>query len=98
MITILSLFIVCAVLAFLIETAKTDQNRNTFIFICLTILTFVSGTRLVGGMDFPTYEGLYYNTPTFPEVLNPELRNNRYEIGYIYISSHKDTSHRTPES
>ncbi len=87
MITILSLFIVCAVLAFLIETAKTDQNRNTFIFICLTILTFVSGTRLVGGMDFPTYEGLYYNTPTFPEVLNPELRNNRYEIGYIYISS-----------
>lgn len=87
MLIILSLFIVCALFAYAIETAPNDRQRNQLIIICLVLLTFVSGTRLVGGLDFATYEGHYRNLPTFPDVLNPALRNANYEIGYTYIAS-----------
>ena len=87
MILILSLFIVCAIFAYFIETTRSESSRNQLIFICFSILTLVSGTRLVGGMDYPTYENLYNHTPTFPDILNPELRNDFYEIGYLYITA-----------
>lgn len=87
MIIILSLFIVCAVFAYFIETSHNDKQRNILTIACLILLTFVSGTRLVGGLDFPTYEGHYNNLPTFPEVFNPDARNNNYEVGYTYIAS-----------
>ena len=87
MIVILSLFIICALFAYSIETTANISQRNNLTVICLLILTVVSGTRLVGGLDFLTYEGHYHYLPTFPDVLNPALRNNNYEIGYTYIAS-----------
>ncbi len=87
MVIILPLFIICALFAYGIETSESEKSRNQLTILCLTILTFVSGTRLVGGLDFLTYESHYYNLPTFPDVLNPGLRNNNYEIGYTYIAS-----------
>ncbi len=81
------IFVVCALFAYSIETSQNEQQRNKLTVICLIILTVVSGTRLVGGLDFPTYERHYYYLPTFPDVLNPVLRNNNYEIGYTYIAS-----------
>jgi len=87
MLLILALFVVCALFAYSIETSQNEQQRNRLTIICLVLLTLVSGTRLCGGLDFPTYEGHYYYLPTFPDVLNPVLRNNNYEIGYTYIAS-----------
>ena len=87
MFIILSLFIICVLFAYGIETSESEEQRSRLTIICLIYLTFVSGTRLVGGMDFPTYAGLYNHLPTFPDVLNPDLRNNNYEIGYTYIAS-----------
>lgn len=87
MIIILSLFVVCTGFAYLIETVKKPGQRRILILLCLLMLTIVSGTRLVGGLDFMTYEGHYANLPTFPDVLNPRLRNNNYEIGYTLIAS-----------
>lgn len=87
MIIILSLFIICAIFAYLIETNPDERQRSNLTIVCFIILTLVSGTRLVGGLDFPTYEGHYYRLPTFPDVMNPSLRNNNYEIGYTYIAS-----------
>lgn len=81
----LSLFVICTVFAFAIETSKSEQTRTALTLICFAYLTLVTGTRLVGGIDFPTYENHYFNSPTFPDVLNPDLRNNKYEIGYTYI-------------
>ena len=82
---ILSLFIVCAVFAFLIETSENINTRKALFLISLLYLTFVSGTRLIGGMDFLTYYNHYAAAPTFPDALNPDMRNNNYEIGYTYI-------------
>lgn len=87
MFVILSLFVICACFAYGIETSSDSRQRNILIAICLIFLTLVSGTRLVGGLDFLTYEYHYYALPTFPEVLNPSLRNNNYEIGYTYIAA-----------
>ena len=87
MFVILSLFIICAIVAYLIETTLNEKTKDGLTIICLVFLTLVSGTRLVGGLDFLTYEGHYYYLPTFPDVLNPALRNNNYEIGYTYIAS-----------
>ncbi|MCM1028058.1 MAG: EpsG family protein [Pseudoflavonifractor sp.] len=87
MIIILSLFAVCALFAYSIEKSGDDRQRRQLTFACLALMALVSGTRLVGGLDFPTYEGHYNNLPTFPDVLNPALRNNNYEIGYTYIAS-----------
>lgn len=84
---IIPLFFVCAIMAYLIETSESERQRNQITIACLIILTLVSGTRLVGGLDFLTYEGHYRNLPTFPDVLNLNLRNNNYEIGYTYIAS-----------
>ena len=53
----------------------------------MLFLTFVSGTRLCGGTDYPTYEGHYFNLPTFPDVLDPNKVNQFYEIGYTYFAS-----------
>jgi len=87
MLIILSLFIVCSFFAWAIETSKTQVHRDCFSLICMFILVLVSGTHLVGGTDYFVYEDLYSTTPKFPEVLNPNLRSDDYEIGYIYISS-----------
>lgn len=87
MLVILSLFIICAIFAYGIETIQAKRTRDWLTIICLIFLTFISGTRLVGGLDFLSYEGHYNSLPTFPDVLNPEMRNNNYEVGYTYIAS-----------
>ena len=87
MLVILSLFIICALFAYCIETTKSKKNRDYLIAMCLTLMAIVSGTRLCGGLDFPTYEGHYYALATFPDVLNPLNVNQNYEIGYTYIAS-----------
>ena len=84
---ILSLFVICALFAYGIETLKDSRQRNHLIILCLLFLTFVSGTRLCGGTDYPTYEGHYFNLPTFPDVLDPNKVNQFYEIGYTYFAS-----------
>lgn len=87
MFIIISLFIVCALFAYIIETSTNKSQRNLFIFVSLLMLALVSGTRLVGGLDFLTYERHYNNLPTFPEVFDPARRNNNFEVGYTYITS-----------
>lgn len=87
MFVILSLFVICAFFAYGIETTSNAKLRRNLTAVCLIYLTFISGTRLVGGLDFPTYEGHYYFLPKFPDVFNPDLRNNNYEVGYTYIAS-----------
>ena len=87
MLIILSLFIICALFAYGIETTNDKKIQNYLIWICLTLMALVSGTRLCGGLDFPTYEGHYFALATFPDVLNPVNVNQNYEIGYTYIAS-----------
>lgn len=87
MFVILSLFIICCCFAYGIETSHSAKKRNVLIFICLAYLTLVSGTRLIGGSDFFVYDGLYYNLPTFPDIFNPNLRDNNYEVGFLYIAA-----------
>lgn len=83
----ISIFIVCAILAIIIENSKNPAQKNSLAFICLAMLALVSGTRLVGGSDFAIYEGHYQQLATFPDVLNPALVNQNYEIGYTYIAA-----------
>lgn len=87
MFVIISLYIICATFAYGIETTRSKKTRNILIWVCLIYMIIVSGTRLVGGMDYPTYENLYENTPTFPDVINPYLRNQNYEVGYLYLTA-----------
>lgn len=84
---IISLYIICSFFAYRIETEEDEDVRNKYIFICLLMLTVVSGTRLVGGMDYPTYEGHYSRLATMPDVFDPINRNKNYEIGYTYFAS-----------
>ena len=74
MFLILSLFIICALFAYGIETTNDKKTQSYLIWICLTLMALVSGTRLCGGLDFPTYEGHYFALATFPDVLNPVMR------------------------
>lgn len=87
MFTILSLYIICFIFCIAIEKARTPSRQGPLIFLCLLYLSLVSGTRLVGGSDFATYEGHYMALSTFPDVLNPDNVNKHYEIGYTYIAS-----------
>ncbi len=84
---IILLFIVCSLFAWAIESSESELTRKRLTFICLLILTLVSGTRLVGGDDFFVYSRHYDNVPTFPDVLNPSLQGDLFEIGYEYITS-----------
>ena len=85
MFIILSLFVISLFFVFAIERTKNTVNKNRLIFFCLLYLSFISGTRLIGGLDFPTYEGHYNSVPTFPIVLDSSTWNQNYEIGYTYI-------------
>ena len=87
MFVIISLFIVCSIFAWAIESSRDERTRKCLIFICLLLLVLVSGTRLVGGTDYSVYELQYHNVPTFPDSLYPNLRNDHFEIGYQYITS-----------
>ena len=60
MFIILSLFVISLFFVFAIERTKNTVNKNRLIFFCLLYLSFISGTRLIGGLDFPTYEGHYW--------------------------------------
>lgn len=83
----ISVFILCAIMALFIESSDDRAQRNRLTLVCLAMLALVSGTRLVGGSDFAIYEGHYRMLATFPDVLNPALVNQNYEIGYTYIAS-----------
>lgn len=87
MFIILSLFIICALFVYGIETTQNESQKRYLIWVCLGFMTIVSGTRLCGGLDFPTYEDHYQQLATFPDVLNPVNVNQNYEIGYTYIAS-----------
>lgn len=87
MFIILSTFVICALFAYSIEITKNKYQQKILIWLCLTFMSLVSGTRLCGGLDYFTYEGHYQALATFPDVLNPNNVNQNYEIGYTYIAA-----------
>lgn len=87
MIIILSLFIICSIFAYAIETSKDPKQKNLLIFSCLLFLTFVSGTRLVGGSDYFIYRDLYYRYPDFSWILSADKTMLNYEKSYLICQS-----------
>lgn len=85
--TLIALFIVCTIFAYFIETTEDERTWKSLIFACFAIMALVGGTRLIGGSDFGIYDSHYDNLATFPDVLDPENRNLKYETGYTYIAA-----------